>query len=247
MIEAKLIDHMGSDLTVVQSARVSYGKRSEEFTDKDANLIKFLARGMSSKDFGNLVDEVMLEADAAEEIEAILKDFRNVPLHKSPFNHAFATFHCKGPIYVARQLVKHEYMPWNEISGRYVEFEPDFFVPEQFRSKATDKKQGSGEHLCWGLNHDARSEMMDLHNAAYKAYKRLLGLGVCEEQARGVLPLNLITEWYWSGSLGAIAKMCQHRIRTDAQEETRIIANQIDEQMKELFPVSWAALVHGEY
>ena len=110
MIEVTYIDHMGSDLSVVNAARVSFGKKHEEFQDKDVGLIRYLAKHN----------------------------------HKSPFNHAFATFHVKAPIFVARQLVKHEYMPWNEISRRYVDEPPEFYKPSNWRERADDKKQGSG-------------------------------------------------------------------------------------------------------
>ena len=120
MIEVTYIDHMGSDLSVVNAARVSFGKKSDwmmrvhngeakVLQHKDSKLIRFLAKHK----------------------------------HKSPFNHAFATFHVKAPIFVARQLQKHEYMPWNEISRRYVDDPPDFFKPDYWRGRAENVKQGS--------------------------------------------------------------------------------------------------------
>ena len=212
MIEVTYIDHMGSDLSVVNAARVSFGKKSDwmprvhngeqlVLTPKDAKLISYLARHH----------------------------------HKSPFNHAFATFHVKAPIFVARQLQKHEYMPWNEISRRYVDSDPEFYQPETWRGKSSDKKQGSEGVVNVG-------DWGDANWACLLAYNDLLDKGVAPEQARMVLPLSLMTEWYWSGSLHAFVKMCGLRLKPDAQYETRLVAEQIEDKMTELFPESWTAL-----
>jgi len=202
MIEVTYIDHMGSDLSVVNAARVSFGKKHEEFQHKDVKLIVYLAKHK----------------------------------HKSPFNHAFATFHVKAPIFVARQLVKHEYMPWNEISRRYVDEEPEFYVPPVWRGRSADKKQGSD-----GVVQTFVSDW-DTYNHSLKIYTDLLKDGVAPEQARMVLPQSMMTEWYWSGSLFAFAKMCSLRCKDDTQAETRVVADAIDEEMERLYPVSWEAL-----
>jgi thymidylate synthase (FAD) len=221
MITATLIDHMGSDLSVVNAARVSYDKRSDwEYHDsqtmrlsgRDTRLIKFLAKHK----------------------------------HTSPFNHAFASFHVKAPIFVARQLVKHEYLPWNEVSGRYVVFKGDFYTPTQFRMSAEDKKQGSGGDAEPDLNAEFTTVFTDGQMAALKSYEYCIKAGMAEEQARARLPLDLMTQWYWSGSLGAFAKMCNLRCKEDTQYESRVVADQISEMMSELYPVSWAALMKGE-
>jgi thymidylate synthase (FAD) len=214
-MEVTYINHMGDDLSVVNAARVSFGKKSDYMPrvhmgepkvlqHKDNRLIKFLAKHK----------------------------------HKSPFNHAFATFHIKAPIFVARQLVKHEYMPWNEISRRYVDNEPEFYIPEVWRGRSPDKKQGSSDEkvdITWHFS----------ANFAYnirKQYQYLLDMGVCPEQARMVLPQSMMTEWYWSGSLFAFAKMCSLRCKDDTQAETRVVADAIDEEMENLYPISWEAL-----
>jgi thymidylate synthase (FAD) len=157
--------------------------------------------------------------------------------HTSPFGHAFASFHVKAPVFVARQLVKHKFLRWNEISRRYVSNAPEFYAPDKWRGKSADKKQGS----------DPALEVQDVHIATTQRivsmlYESMLGRGVCEEQARMVLPQNTMTEWYWSGSLDAFADMCNLRCAGDTQLETRLVANQICNSMKELFPVSWFAL-----
>jgi len=205
------IEHMGSDLSVVNAARVSFGKQSELvcidrqkgkyiLKEKDVNLIRYLAKHQ----------------------------------HKSPFNHAFATFHVKAPIFVARQLQKHEYMPWNEISRRYVDSEPEFYEPVVWRGRSEDKKQGS-----YGIV-DLKTK--PTHQYALQTYHNLLSDGVAPEQARMVLPQSMYTEWYWSGSLYAFSKMCSLRLKNDAQLETQVVAKQISSVMKDLYPFSWKAL-----
>ena len=213
MIEVTYISHMGDDISVVNAARVSFGKKSKyECTDlikgkwelkpADVKLIKYLAEHN----------------------------------HKSPFNHAFATFHVKAPIFVARQLVKHEYMPWNEISRRYVDSKPEFYEPEHWRGRSADKKQGSEGVVDVG-------DWSDANWACLLAYNDLLDKGVAPEQARMVLPQSMMTEWYWSGSLYAFAKMCSLRCADDTQLETQLVAVEIENVMLNAFPVSWKALM----
>lgn len=204
MIKATLMDYMGSDITVVNAARVSFGKKSSNTytTDKDDKLIRYLAEHK----------------------------------HMSPFGHCFASFHVKAPIFVARQLVKHKFLRWNEISRRYVDYEPDFYVPETWRGRAKDKKQGSAGEVKSNFS-------VNYYNLeALKAYDQLLDEGVCPEQARMILPQSMMTEWYWSGSLDAFADMCILRCASDTQQETQEVANQISDSMRRLFPVSWGSL-----
>jgi len=213
MIKATLIDFMGSDLSVVNAARVSFGKESEwknnlgilELSKGDAQLISYLAKHK----------------------------------HMSPFGHAFVSFHIKAPIFVARQLVKHKFLRWNEISRRYVDSKPEFYEPDEWRGRSEDKKQGSDGVVDVG-------DWGDVNWACLKAYQDLLSNGVCPEQARMVLPQSTMTEWYWSGSLDAFADMCNLRLKTDTQYETQLVAQQIDQTMLGIFPVSWEELVYGD-
>ena len=171
-----------------------------------------------------------------DDSDAGLINYLGTHNHRSPFGHCFATFHVKAPIFVARQLVKHKFLRWNEISRRYVNSTPEFYYPEDWRSKANDKKQGSGEPL---------TEQPNIKSAmafALETYQNLLKDGVCEEQARLVLPQNTYTEWYWSGSLDAFADMCNLRCKGDTQYETQIIANSIDTHCATLWPISWNSL-----
>ena len=213
-IVATYIDHMGSDLSVVNAARVSFGKKSEWLLGEE----------------GNLVTE-----------DAKLISYLAKHKHMSPFGHAFASFHVKAPIFVARQLVKHKFLRWNEISRRYVDDEPEFYVPEVWRGRAEDKKQGSsGEvKVPYMVPHE-------FNKSALYEYETLLESGVAPEQARMVLPQSTMTEWYWSGSLDAFADMCRLRCKDDTQYETRLVADQISVIMEDLFPISWKALVDAE-
>jgi thymidylate synthase (FAD) len=158
----------------------------------------------------------------------------------SPFGHAFASFHVKAPIFVARQLVKHKFLRWNEISRRYVDDEPEFYVPDVWRGRSADKKQGS-EGVVEFEDHYKEEMMLD---KSY--YEYLLDWGVAPEQARMVLPQSTMTEWWWSGSLDAFADMCKLRLKDDTQYESRLVAQMIDKEMSHMFPVSWAALLKGQ-
>jgi thymidylate synthase (FAD) len=222
MIEATYIDHMGTDLTVANAARVSFGKQSEMDTsdvwgpptlkDKDAKLIQYLAKHK----------------------------------HISPFGHCFASFHIKAPIFVARQLVKHKFLRWNEISRRYVDAEPEFYVPDVWRGRSEDKKQGSTDeevNPCDFYGFDSMAAAVNSFDGEQlKLYNDMLAAGVCPEQARMVLPQSTMTEWYWSGSLDAFADMCKLRCASDTQAETQEVAWAISLKMEDLFPVSWVAL-----
>jgi thymidylate synthase (FAD) len=163
--------------------------------------------------------------------------------HWTPFGHAQATFHIEAPVFVARQLVKHQVgLVWNEVSRRYVDDTPRFFSPPSWRPRAPDKKQGSDKHdmipdmrQAWKIYESA------IHNIS-KTYTILLEMGVAPEQARMVLPQSMMTEWYWTGSLAAWSRVCRLRISDDAQAETEKVAQDISREMKHLFPISWAAL-----
>jgi len=225
-ITATYIDHMGSDLSTVNAARVSFGKKSEWDVDYDNDMF---------------TGENVLSDRDTKLIHYLAKH-----KHISPFGHAFASFHIKAPIFVARQLVKHKFLRWNEISRRYVDDAPEFYVPEVWRGRSADKKQGSSDAVIdtedfYGF--DRMSIAIDSFCEEQRLlYKDMIVCGVAPEQARMVLPQSTMTEWYWSGSLDAFASMCRLRCAPDTQYETRIVADHISEKMKELFPVSWAAL-----
>ena len=228
-IKATYSDHMGSDLSVVNAARTSFAKKSEYKT-----LTKCYDTG-----------EVIEKSLALRDVKLI--KYLAKHKHLSPFGHAFASFHVKAPIYVARQLVKHKFLRWNEVSRRYVDDEPEFYQPEVWRGRSEDKKQGSDDtvsiDVSWYDRDDGyNSWPEDSCFIALEAYQKMLELGVAPEMARMTLPQSTLTEWYWSGSLDAFADMCRLRCASDTQQETRVVAQQISEKMEDLFPVSWVAL-----
>lgn len=366
-MQVTLIDSMGTDLSVVNAARVSFDKESY-WTEVE----------ISEEDEHGWYKEVMLELN---DKDAKLIKYLATHKHTSPFNHCFATFRVKAPVFVARQLVKHKFLPWNEVSRRYVDSEPEFYVPNMWRKKAVNVKQGSSDEpvvldfvrgkcancgtaytpkspnqkfcsvncqankyrelrpfetkwtrwkasakargyeftiteddVAWPdvcpylgikldyaasndrqddtcsldridstrgyvpgnvqiisskanrLKNDASiseletfaknvllmhkgvivnedTSVLGVYQTALDAYNKALSDGCCPEQARMFLPLSTMTEWIWSGTLGAIADMCRLRLDSHSQQETRQVAEMIAAEMSKLYPVAWAALM----
>jgi thymidylate synthase (FAD) len=207
MIKVEMIDKMGTDLSVVNAARVSYAKVKNQFEDKDAKLISFLAKHG----------------------------------HWSPFAHASLSFRIRAPVFVARQLVKHQVgLSWNEVSRRYISYEPELYKRDEWRGKPVDSKQGSAGviELDRTLKHVYETAM----EQCKILYNALIGKGVAPEQARAVLPQSMMTEWLWSGTLYAFARVCNLRCKPDVQKETRNVAEYIDSYCLYHFPISWDAL-----
>jgi thymidylate synthase (FAD) len=210
------VDHMGSDLSVVNAARVSFAKESEwvlpeegpsHLSNKDTKLISYLAKHG----------------------------------HWSPFAHTSISLRIKAPIFIARQLVKHQVgLSWNEVSRRYVDDEPEFYFPEVWRGKPENAKQGSSGEVTLDK---LRITPGSVVGSCLLMYKSLLAQGVAPEQARMVLPQNTMTEWIWTGSLMAFARVCKQRLDPHAQQEAQEVAKMIQDVVKPLFPVSWEALM----
>jgi len=222
MIQVTYKGHMGNDLTVVNAARVSFGKESEwDYEESD---------GYSFKQHMKLKDKKLIKYLAKHK-------------HISPFGHCFASFHIKAPVFVARQLVKHKFLRWNEISRRYTTENIEFYQPTEWRGRSADKKQGSDGVVDVMDSYFHADELGNtISEVTLDLYNNLLAEGVCPEQARMVLPQSMMTEWYWSGSLDAFADMCNLRCKPDTQAETAEVAWEIDCSMVKLFPVSWRAL-----
>jgi thymidylate synthase (FAD) len=185
----------------------------------------------------------------ALEIEGLMNHLKNMPTHWTPFGHTAITLHMKAPLFVARQLGKHQTgLVWNEVSRRYVSDEPEFYTPEVWRKAAANVKQGSSDEAVTDPDYsDANAYVtevveVDLYKCALDTYKHILGIGVCPEQARMVLPQSMYTEWYWTGNLYAFANVFIQRTDSHAQKETQEIAHQIGSIISPLFPVSWKAL-----
>lgn len=215
----EVIDHLGNDTTVVNAARVSFGKKIKEITDKDIILMQYLASHE----------------------------------HTSPFRHCFVQFHVKAPEFVARQWYKHiigcEYTfkdtGWNEISGRYVELDPELFEFEELRLQSKDRKQGSSDEVL--KDNRVKSVYQTSLKMALLAYQEMLDAGVAKEIARTVLPVSFYTEWWWTASFQAIAHFVRLRKDSHAQKEIRDYAEAIDTLMNEMFPNAWPIfLTHAE-
>lgn len=214
---AEYIDHLGTDLTVVNSARVSFDKTSdweqvdtgeEVLPSKDVKLINFLARHG----------------------------------HWTPFAHPQITIRETVPIFVARQRFKHMVgFVYNEISRRYVDDEPEFFVPDEWRGKPENAKQGSSE-VIEGRGMACEHNLSMAYQRCKDAYEFLLDSDVCPEQARMVLPQGMMTSYYVTGSLAAWARAYNQRIDSHAQKEIQDLAKIWGEIIEPLFPVSWAKL-----
>lgn len=216
-MKVDLIDYMGSDLTVVNAARVSFNKKKEELDEADEKLIRYLSKNN----------------------------------HWTPFSHPQITVRVKAPIFVARQLFKHKVgMSENEISRRYVDDDPEFYVPDKWRGRPTNgAKQGSSSEEVKVLRVKMGGEILvkdavqNFNEYAEDLYKELIEVGVAPEQARMILPQSMYTEWYLTGSLASFARLAKLRLDEHSQSETREIAKMMESLIEPLFPVSWRALL----
>lgn len=236
-MQVTLIDHMGSDLSVVNAARVSFAKESEWEYDITTDL-------SVEDEFGRRTGETYsrIEYDTKRLSAADAKLIKYLATHKhwTVFGHCFASFRIKAPIFVARQMVKHSVgLCWNEESRRYIDSDPEFWFPKVWRGRPEGSiKQGSA-----GEVDVSTVQVQMLTEACLQTYNRLLDLGAAPEQARMVLPINTMTEWIWSGSLAAWARVCNLRLDAHAQLETQEIAKHIYDKMQTIYPVSWKHLV----
>lgn len=219
-MQVEYVDHMGSDVNVVNAARVSFAKEVEDFNaEKDTKLINYLAKHN----------------------------------HWSPLAHTSISIRIKAPIFMARQFVKHQIgLVWNEESRRYIDEEPEFYFPKVWRNKPENVKQGSaGTHnmeVLYGTNgkdgcRDLVYEVLEVVEESLDLYNSLIKEGVAPEQARMILPQNTMTNWIWTGSLVAFARIVKLRIEEHAQIEAQELAVKIEEVVEPLYPVSWKALM----
>jgi len=216
----RLDEYLGGDLSTVNCARVSFNVKKDVLDKKDIKLINYLADNE----------------------------------HMSPFRHTYIKFHFRAPEYVSRHLYKHSVgveltsseqfkdMPWNQVSGRYVVLPPTFYTPGKFRKQSSDNKQASTDEEV-----DNPKECLSLYSHAlkvsYEVYEALLEQGVAKEQARGVLPVCFMTEWYWTMSLEAAVHLVRLRDHEHAQYETRVYGKAVHELLNIIAPVSTARLL----
>jgi thymidylate synthase (FAD) len=214
-MRVELLDHMGDDRSIVNAARVSFDKESElEF---DWNWAPILSEK----------DERLIHYLAKHK-------------HWTPFAHTAIKFRVTMPIYVARQLAKHQVGGVvNEVSRRYVSTAPVLDVPTKWRRAAENVKQGSSDELV-EVDQEHINQAMEV---CLTTYDYLIASGVCPEQARAVIPICSETTWIWTGSLVFFARVCKLRLDPHAQKETRDVAKAISALIEPLFPVSWAALM----
>lgn len=232
------LDHMGSDLTVVNAARVSFNKQKDTLDDSDIRLLNYLARGMTNTEFNNFALQ-LVDTNDIQEIKHLLLEFKRTPTHFAPFCHPQLSVQVEAPIFVARQLAKHQVgLAWSEISRRYVTDEPQFWNTLYWRERPEDIKQGSAG---LSLYHYASTASMNrINEDGLSNYQHLLNLEACPEQARAALPQSTYTQWIWTGSLFAFSRV--YNLRRDAQKETAQIAVRIGQIIQPLFPISWEAL-----
>lgn len=232
MMRAELIDYMGDDISVVNAARVSFDKESnwDHYDDK-----------------GNFKENGVLAERDAKLIRYLAKHN-----HWTPFSHCTITLRETVPIFVARQRFKHVVgFTYNETSRRYVDDTPEFYVPEVWRKRAENVKQGSSdegielryEEGQYGSIHNDIDVAMEL---VLETYKRMIAIGVAPEQARMILPQSMMTSYYVTGSLYAFARAYLLRIDSHAQKEIRDLAVEWDKIIRPLYSESWSALVDGE-
>ena len=214
--KVELVESMGSDLAVVNSARVSFGKHKEELDDKDEKLIDYLIRHK----------------------------------HTSVLEHCVVTFRFKVPLFIRSQHHRHRTWSYNEISRRYTEENLQFYEPKEFRTQHKSNRQASNTELInpwveepeqWIQGRRIDDLVKDHHEDCVNVYNRMMELGVCREQARGVLPQNLYTEYYGTTSLLNALKFIDLRDHEGAQYEIRVVAKAMNEILTDLYPITMAA------
>lgn len=245
-MKAIYIDHSLSDKDVANFARQSFAKLADQFTEEQNNsLIRFLARGMSSGDWTNLIEELSLCNNPADAHDLAVY-LRKIPEHWVPFGHPHISLRMSAPVPIARQCFKHKIgFVESEESRRYITSKPEVFIPSSFRKKALTAKQGSGDV------HQNTEELLKKYKKhteqALVLYQDFINQGVCPEQSRFLLPQGVEVNWVWTGSLYAFANFYNQRSDSHAQVEIQDLANKVQEIIEPLYPVSWAALTRGVY
>lgn len=206
--KVELVDHVGTDLTIVNSARVSFGVHKQELDDKDRKLIRYLIKHR----------------------------------HTSVLEHRFVTFRIKVPLFIRSQHHRHRTWSYNEISRRYTEENLQFYEPTMFRTQHVSNRQASNEKdlidpIVYQVGEMKASQALRDHNlSAVSLYEKMMEAGICREQARGVLPQNLYTEYYASANLNNILKFIGLRTHEGAQWEIQVVAKAMLKLLEELFP-----------
>lgn len=210
--------------------------------DQKVELVRFMGSDEAICDAARVSFDKLASNYTKEQNEKLIKYLARHN-HWTPFGHTSLTFRIKAPIFVARQLGKHQVgLVWNEVSRRYVDTEPEYFYPLYWRSKSPNVKQGSSGEA---VELPGPSYPSDVMNAAHQMYLVMLRENVCPEQARMILPQSMMTEWVWTGSLAAFARVCKLRLDPHSQRETQEIAQMISDKIPNAFSVSWQALMEN--
>lgn len=273
-IFAEYLDHLGTDLTVVNAARSSFGKESQmedvsehwerkgtrmRLKPADADLIRFLATGFRKAEWAEFLDKIIgcVENDDRSrpevhaELTTLLHGYKRKAQHWAPFAHPHVTIRVHMPIFLARQFVKHQVGgTWSEESRRYISDEPGVWFPAEWHTRPADIKQGSGDvitHMMWNDGGDVEREEIDpivreLTGQQVYAYDQMVKGGVAPEEARIILPLNMMTTVVWTGSLLFWSRVCNQRIDSHAQLAAQELGKLISDIVGPLYPVSWKAL-----
>lgn len=259
-MKVEYINHYLDDNAIANAARLSFNKKAENYTDEqNANLIRYLARGMQTKDWNAKIEEVLEmgidftnnegptnDEKVRKQVHNFLTYMRNVPEHWVPFGHPHITLHMQVPVPIARQLFKHKIgFVESEESRRYVSETPTIFIPDEFRAKAENVKQGSGDKHPDSDYWKAAYEL--LARKSIQVYEDMIEAGVAPEQARFALIQGVEVQWIWTGSLYALANVYNQRADSHAQQESQQVAKWIDEIAAPLYPVAWSALTKGQY
>ena len=263
-MKAEYVDHMGTDLSVVNAARVSFDKVSDwevdletcgiKLSQVDTKLINYLARGCSEAEWEDLYYEIedahsttdygLAMTQSSYEVSKVFQKIKHMATHWTPFTHTAITLRMQAPVPIRTQCFKHKQgFTENEESRRYISGTPELFIPDYFREASKDKKQGSGsEH---SHNHYLVDEYRWQCARAMDLYDDMISMGVCPEQARFVLPQGVEVQWIWTGNLASYARFYNQRTDPHAQKEIQDLAKMVGEIIEPLFPVSWEALTNG--
>jgi thymidylate synthase (FAD) len=248
------IEHMGTDRSVLNAARASFNKSQPDdapISERDKSLLLFLARGYQEAEWDNIAQTLAALGDP-NIIKEIMWDLRNKPAHFIPFAHPQISVRITAPLAIARQLWKAHigavggdvgYAAWSECSLRYLADEPVFWLPEKWRKKALNVKQGSSDEVA-EIEVEPIKDLMQCLGQTY--VKLIQRIGIAPELARLVLPAATETTWVWTGSLAFFARVCHQRIDPHAQREAGYVAGEISTIIEPLFPYSWSALRFGK-
>lgn len=249
-ISVQLIKSMGSDKGVAETARISFANDRydlpDELNEKDESLIKFLARGITTKEYDDLLNQLTEGTGDRADAVRLYDSIRHQATHWTPFAHSSFQLKCSAPIPIRTQLFKHTVgLVANEESRRYISGSPEVFVPETFRAKPEGSiKQGSG--IAMENQNDWINRSRGHYAKALALYDQAIDEGMCPEQARMLLPQAAVVNWVWTGNLVAFANVYNKRSDPHAQQEVQDFAQMLRHAIEPIMPVSWAALTRSQ-